>query len=116
MATTELYQLFKLPFLIEHFIEHKEQNQNITLMEFLYLHYANGDVKDADYEEDMKLPFKSHNNSVATSIIDVVAYSVLKIVIHPRAIFVQPKVAFISEEAFFTSSYLSNIWQPPKFC
>ena len=116
MATTELYQLLKLPFLIEHFMEHKEQNKDITLMEFLYLHYADGDVKDADYEEDMKLPFKSHNNSATTSIIGVVVNSVLKIVIHPKTNFVQPKVAFISEESFFVSSYLSNIWQPPKFC
>jgi hypothetical protein len=116
MATTELYQLLKLPFLVEHFMEHKEQNKEITLMDFLYLHYAHGDVKDADYEEDMKLPFKSHSNSVTTSIVDVVANTVLKIVIHPKPNFVPLKVIIISEEAFFASSYHSNIWQPPKFC
>ena len=116
MATTELYQLLKLPFLVEHFMEHKEKNKDITLAEFLYLHYAQGDVKDADYEEDMKLPFKSHSNSVTSSIVDAVANTVLKIVIHPKPNFVQSKVIIISEEAFFASSYHSNIWQPPKFC
>jgi hypothetical protein len=116
MATTELYQLLKLPFLVEHFMEHQEQNKDITLLDFLYLHYANGDVKDADYEEDMKLPFKSHSNSVTTSIVDVVANTVLKITIHPKPNFVELNVIIISEEAFFASSYHSNIWQPPKFC
>lgn len=115
MATTELYQLLKLPFLVEHFIQHKEQNQDITLVEFLCLHYAHGDVKDADYEEDMKLPFKSHSNSFTTSILDVVATAVLKIVIHPKPNPVQLKVIISSKEAFFASSYHSNIWQPPKF-
>lgn len=116
MATTELYQLLKLPFLMEHFIEHKEQNKNITLMEFLYLHYAYGDVKDADYEEDMKLPFKSHNHTITTNIVDAMANSVFKITIHSKPNFVELKVIIISKEAFFVSSYLSNIWQPPKFC
>lgn len=116
MATTELYQLLKLPFLVEHFIEHKEQNKDITLMQFLYLHYAYGDVKDADYEEDMKLPFKSHNHTITTNIVDAVANTVLKITLYPKPYFVPSKIIIISEEAFFASSYHSNIWQPPKFC
>lgn len=116
MATTELYQLLKLPFLVEHFIQHKEQNKDITLMEFLYLHYAYEDVQGTDYEDDMKLPFKSHGNHITTNIVDVVANSILKITIQARPIFIELKVIIISEEAFFASSYLSNIWQPPKFC
>ena len=116
MATTELYQLLKLPFLVEHFMEHKEQNKDITLLDFLSLHYANGDVKDADYEEDMKLPFKSHSNTITTNIVDAMASTVLKITIHPKPNFVELKVIIIAKEAIFASSYHSNIWQPPKFC
>jgi len=116
MATTELYQLLKLPFLVEHFIEHKELNKDITLMQFLYLHYAYGDVKDADYKEDMKLPFKSHNNTITTHLVDAVATTVLKITIHAKPNFDPLKVLITSEEAFFASSYCSHIWQPPKIC
>lgn len=115
MATTELYQLLKLPFLIEHFVKHKEQNNDITLVEFLFLHYAHGDVKDADYEEDMKLPFKSHSNAVNSIIMDAVANTVLKMVVQPKPNFVPLRVIITLKEVFFASSYYSNIWQPPKF-
>lgn len=85
-------------------------------MQFLNLHYAYGDVKDADYEEDMKLPFKSHNNTITTIIVDAVANTVINITIHPKPPFLHLKVIIISDEVFFASSYHANIWQPPKFC
>jgi hypothetical protein len=116
MATTELYQLLKLPFLIEHFIEHKEHNKEITFMQFLNLHYANDDKKDDDDEEDMKLPFKSHSNTITTIMVDAMANNVINITIHPKPPFLHLKVLIISEEAFIASSYHATIWQPPKFC
>ena len=116
MATTELYQLLKLPVLIEHFMEHKAQNKNITLFEFLCLHYAHGDVRDADYEKDMKLPFKTHSNCFSTNIIAVVVNLTPKITLPVKSNFAELKIIIPSEETTFSSLYLSNIWQPPKFC
>ena len=116
MATTELYQLLKLPFLVEHFVEHKKQNKHITLIDFLYLHYANGNVKDADYEKDMKLPFKTYSNHVSLNIIGIVANSIMKEVFRLKSNFIQLKLNILSKESFFASSYHSNIWQPPKYC
>jgi hypothetical protein len=116
MATTELYQLLKLPILIEHFMEHQEQNKNITLIEFLCLHYANGDVRDADYEKDMKLPFKTHSNNCSANIIAVVANATIKINFPVKSNFAELRVLIFSKEIAFSSLYLSNIWQPPRFC
>lgn len=116
MATTELYQLLKLPVLIEHFMEHKAQNKNITLFEFLCLHYAHGDVRDADYEKDMKLPFKTHSNCFSTNIIAVVVNLTPKITLPVKSNFAELKIIIPSEEITFSSLYHSNIWQPPKFC
>ena len=116
MATTELYQLLKLPVLIEHFMEHKAQNKNITLFEFLCLHYAHGDVRDADYEKDMKLPFKTHGNCFSTNIIAVVVNLTPKITLPVKSNFAELKIIIPSEEVTFSSLYNSNIWQPPKFC
>jgi hypothetical protein len=65
-STTELHQLLKAPLLIEHFMEHREENKDITLWQFLYAHYAGDYVKDADYDKDMKLPFKTHSNCVSS--------------------------------------------------
>ncbi len=112
-STTELYQLLKAPLLIEHFIEHREENKNMTLGRFLYIHYAMGDVKDADYDKDMKLPFKTHDNCV-TAISNVYLPSV-KVSIEKPMRFLEKK-NFAGKDQFLVTSFLSNIWQPPRIC
>lgn len=52
-----------MPEFIEHFKEHKAKNKDINLFSFITLHYLNGSGKDADYEKDMKLPFKMRDFS-----------------------------------------------------
>ena len=111
-STTELHELIKLPLLIEHFAEHREQNKHITLWQFLYIHYAMGDVKDADYEEDMKLPFKSHDNCVAGNTTIYLSLSE-KLSIQKPVQFLEKKI-FETEDQFLHTSFRSNIWQPPR--
>jgi hypothetical protein len=102
-----------MPLLVAHFIEHKEGNKHITLWQFLYMHYAMGDVKDADYGKDMKLPFKTHDNCVA---------NVLNVYLPPSKVSITKPVEFLEKKHFITrehflhSSFLSNIWQPPRNC
>ncbi len=60
-SNSEARQFLKIPNLIEHFITHKEQNSQLTLFAFLKMHYIENHGKDADYKEDMKLPFKTHD-------------------------------------------------------
>jgi hypothetical protein len=58
ISTTEVYQLLKIPTLIEHYWEHKKLNPEMSLTAFLKTHYENP-VKDGDYGKDQKLPFGS---------------------------------------------------------
>ena len=58
-SATPVGELFKLPVLIEHFQEHRRETPDMTLIGFFILHYFSGDVRDADYERDMQLPFKT---------------------------------------------------------
>jgi len=58
-SATPLGELLKLPVLIEHFREHKQETPDMTVMGFIVLHYFSGDIRDADYERDMQLPFKT---------------------------------------------------------
>lgn len=62
-SNTEIKQLLKAPKLIEHYITHKKSNPKITVFAFIKMHYLDDIKKDADYKEDMKLPFKSHDFS-----------------------------------------------------
>ncbi|MEO8961039.1 MAG: hypothetical protein ABI325_04105 [Ginsengibacter sp.] len=112
-STTELSQLLKMPLLVEHFIEHQEVNSHLTLSQFLYMHYAMDDVQDADYAKDMKLPFKTHDNCLA-SIINVYLPS-QKVVITKPIQFIKDQ-HFKTQEQFLQSTFLSNIWQPPRIC
>lgn len=64
---TELREIIKMPEFIEHFKEHKTKNKDLNIFSFIALHYLNGSEKDADYEKDMKLPFKTQDFSLIYS-------------------------------------------------
>lgn len=66
-GTTEAYQALKLPMLIEHYVKHKHENPRLTLIGFLKLHYSGKTVFDADYQQDMRLPFKTQDNAGVSS-------------------------------------------------
>ena len=59
VSVTELHELFKLPQLVEHFIEHKAEDKQTTFLDFLVLHYSNSD----DGGEHSNLPFKAHHDN-----------------------------------------------------
>lgn len=104
-------QLLKIPVLISHFVEHKE-NDNMSFWEYMSHHYG-GHEKDADWDTDMKLPFMQHSDLLQL------------LVIAPKNQFtlLEPKT-FVSaniqisfyKDKFLPSSSLGSIWQPPKFC
>lgn len=114
MSNTECYQLLKLPFFIEHFAEHKQLNEGTTLWTFLKIHYSNDNIRYSDYDKDMRLPFKSHDscvNSLSPSFAPTLySYKIIKPVVSETNTFKD------HHPIFFKSAYLSNIWQPPKFC
>ena len=51
-------QFFKLPVLVMHYIEHRAADKNLTVIEYLSMHYWGDDKNDNDYDRDMQLPFK----------------------------------------------------------
>jgi hypothetical protein len=59
VSTTELYQLLKIPDLVEHYFEHKQMNPEMPVIAFFKAHYEHP-VKDGDDGKDQKLPFILH--------------------------------------------------------
>ena len=112
-SATEARELLKLPILFEHFAEHKQLDGKLSMWEFLCIHYAHGDVRDADYEKDMKLPFKTSSTHHSDN---------------PLSFFVKtcslPTVLTFTNRTFLNhtpsskilSNHLESIWQPPKYC
>lgn len=110
-STTELYQLLKIPVLIEHFIEHKEQNPEITLRAFIKMHYDHP-VKDADYQTDQKLPFVVHSSPlVLIFTVPDCRIEVIKTIIKE-----DHKEMYSYNYLFYNKGALNSIWQPPKHC
>ncbi len=115
ISITELHQFLKLPLLAEHFSEHKQKDNNLTLWKFLCLHYAHGDLKDADYDKDSKLPFKSSDNCNSSNTISILN-SEQKFYFTAINTFTEKKVLNKHYTSFSHSTFLNSIWQPPKFC
>lgn len=58
-------QVFKLPVLIAHYLEHHQQDERIGFLDFLSMHYWGKDLNDNDQDRDNQLPFKSVGNLAA---------------------------------------------------
>ena len=114
ISSTEFYQILKVPFLLEHFKEHKSLNEGTTFWSFLSMHYSNSDIKYADYDKDMRLPFKSSEGSLHLLNISFIHYSSSTKLHKPFAKTL--KIYKVFKDHKFQSTYLSNIWQPPKSC
>jgi hypothetical protein len=111
----ELHQLLKVPALVAHFVEHRAQDGKLSFWNFLYAHYAHGNVKDADYEKDMKLPFKSHEGYPnATVFVSLLPESGFPDVRMAKPVYGEAPVFPAWDEHFVHAAYLSAIWQPPR--
>ena len=113
-SATEFHQLLKLPVIFQHYAEHKEEDKSISLLQFLAMHYLYGSPADKDYDRDMQLPFKTSGDcisSVATAFVPlIIQFSIAK------PVEISEKKNYVTQDRFLLSSYLSNIWQPPKSC
>lgn len=115
VSTTELSELLKLPILIEHYIEHKETSPEMSLFKFLTIHYndhSENHPKNHDYEQDQKLPFIAHSQTLSFCFI------------YPQPFYVEFKTFIKTKEIskimpvndnYLDNNYQTFIWQPPKF-
>ena len=111
VSTTELYQLLKMPLLIEHYIQHKNLNSKISFAAFLKAHYDHP-VKDNDYSQDQKLPFVSHEIplSVIFTINPILDFKCIRKEYSPIGI---KKILY--KKDLYNKEILNSIWEPPKF-
>ena len=59
-SATEMHQLLKFPFLIQHYRHHRNEDSSMSIMDFLKIHYSDRHhPNDNDDSDDNELPFKS---------------------------------------------------------
>ncbi len=107
-ANTSVGQLLKVPNLIEHYNEHKNElkSNSLSFIDFIVSHYS----KNAKHsQEHQNLPFKTLDNlTTVLFVFSSVAYQILAI----KAIIVTQNKIFYHK--FFTSNLIASIWMPPK--
>ena len=102
----------KLPMLIEHFNEHKEKDNALSLWGFLTMHYSQEDDHDGDKDEDMKLPFKSHDGCLNSMSLALLVNNSTDIT--TKSFPLTNAFYGFYTESFILSTYPTVIWQPPK--
>jgi hypothetical protein len=109
-AYCEMHELLKLPFLLEHFSEHKAKNAEMTLADFLYIHYVDQLKNTDDFQDDLKLPFRQADIT-----------GVLVFHFEPQELIFLPIPAFPDNQykmyypERYSNIYPFDIFQPPRF-
>jgi hypothetical protein len=111
-GATEAYQLLKVPLFIKHFIMHRDADQQLTLSGFIKIHYLDPLVVDDDFDQDMQLPFKTHESDGCTIAANSLPIQRMVVIIPP--IVPVPTPNFFFKEANYSFDHLPNIFQPPR--
>jgi hypothetical protein len=111
LTQTEVYQLFKLAALADHFSEHERRNPEISIGEFLVEHYLQCEHNDSDRKSDEELPFKNSQSGLNTAPAVIAYHSTEYNFFLPSG----STESIAAASAGKTSAALQDIWQPPRF-
>jgi hypothetical protein len=108
-ANTSIGQLFKIPNLIEHYNEHKNEltTASISFIDFLESHYSKN--AENNPEEHQNLPFKTFE--IASTVFVLVNNTNFQI--QPVKVVISNKQKFFYQQSF-KSNLITSIWLPPK--
>lgn len=112
VSTTEVYQLLKIPTLIEHYCEHKKLNPEMSLTAFLRTHYDHP-VKDGDYGKDQRLPFIMHSAPLSLVFTINQGFSFEAATYHFSPLQIHKILS--KDEGLCSKGFLNSVWEPPKF-
>ena len=107
-ANTSIGQLLKVPNLIEHYNEHKNEltNDSISFIDYIVSHYSKNADNNHDHED---LPFKTLDNSSNT----LFAFSIITYQIQVVKPLISTQKKFFYNKSF-KSNLIASIWLPPK--
>ena len=108
-ANTSIGQLLKVPNLIEHYIEHKNEltTVSISFIDFIESHYSKN--AENNPEEHQDLPFKTFE--ISSNVFFLVATTNFQI--QSVKALISSKQKFFYNKSF-KSHLIDSIWLPPK--
>ena len=109
-STTELHELFKITHLIIHYFNHRSEQIDIGLVEFIHVHYSHDHDNHKDEHHDRGcLPFQGEHSHIQLTHFYTQGNVDIKLI---------PPINSLDKnsynQSFPLSEYLAQIWQPPK--
>jgi hypothetical protein len=112
-ANTELHQLWRLPVLLHHFLDHHQDEQDSSFTHFLSDHYSRKPLHDVEnHHEHQNLPFKTNDCATAHLSLAFVNPPLYSIAIAP--IFQHRKFPAY-RHLIYSPALVNKVWQPPQF-
>jgi hypothetical protein len=106
-----MYQLLKMPMLIEHYFDHRGENKDLTLFQYLNIHYSNPHPKDSNDAKDKRLPFKSTYDCASAISGNYILTETFAL---ERPESEEPKKQAVYKNQFLLNNLFTKIWQPPR--
>jgi hypothetical protein len=110
-ADTEMSQLLRFPIFVHHYLEHVDSDI-ISMNDFLTSHYnVNINHSDDKHHDHDHLPFRAKDCPVCTVFIALIkpAHSIIS-----TPIIFEETISAKYKGILYSSTHISNIWQPPK--
>ena len=104
---TEFQEALRVPILVAHFIEHRQQVKDMTFSQFLAMHYQTSANHD---DRDDQLPFKEMHHS---GVVPAMALPDQRMVLEATAPLSDVTHCSAYHEVSISSPY-SKIFQPPR--
>ena len=102
----------KLPILVEHFREHRQQDPTISFLDFIGMHYQGEVVIDEDYQRDQQLPMR---DGVCISLVINNFFETQQLAVYTFSQPELPRQFSFYHEAGKLHFASFEIFQPPRF-
>lgn len=111
LHNTSLDQLLKLPTLVAHYMEHKKLNQDISIVDFLAMHYSGNNLNNNHDDRDWELPYKSIDfQNLVHSYVPLAKACVIKQASYQPVHINYP----VFRDQYLPQPALSALFRPPK--
>lgn len=110
LSNTSFNEVFKLPALVTHYIEHHRLDNNVGIIRFLSMHYWGEDINDNDQDKDMQLPFKKADAYTGFQL----AVPVAKPVFEKQQFFIKVISRPVSQDNNLSNPALESLFRPPR--
>lgn len=113
LSFSEFHQFLKMPVLVQHFLEHRQQDRTISFWSFLEEHYIHQYVVDDDYQRDNQLPFRDTDCCIVTLTLSCEC-PVPQIIAMTGDVEEVQQEFNLYEEKDFSLLQVADIFQPPR--